>query len=87
MNITLPPVPHIAAQAFGERFYTIREIAKAWHLSEDAVRRLFKNEPGVLVFGTATKGSKRRYTTMRIPESVLQRVYRQYAIYYNVTTK
>jgi hypothetical protein len=48
--ISIPPISLFGEQVFQERFCTIREISKAWQLSEDAVRRLFRNEPGVLVF-------------------------------------
>lgn len=49
-----------------------------WNLSPDAVRRMFENEPGVLVLGDkALSRSKRRYTTLRIPASVVERVYRR----------
>ena len=47
-----------------------------WNLSDDAVRRLFENEPGVLTL--AGGGSKRTtYKTLRIPEHVVARVYRR----------
>jgi hypothetical protein len=72
---------------FEERHFTVAEIALMWNLSEDAIRRLFRNEPGVVIFGAPTRGSKRRYTTMRIPESVLQRVYKHYSLYLYVTDK
>ena len=40
-----------------------------------AVTRLFENEPGVVVFGSAvTTRAKRRYRTLRIPQSVINRV-------------
>ena len=61
---------------FRDRHYTVAEIAGMWKLSEDAVRRLFKNEPGVTVIpGRHPRVRKRAYTTLRIPESVLARVY------------
>lgn len=63
-----------------ERHYTVEEIAEAWNLSKDAVRRIFRNEPGVLVLGTDhRRRKKRRYETLRIPLSVLDRVHRQYS--------
>lgn len=68
---TSPPI-------FAERHYTVAEIAEMWNLSPDAVRGLFKNEPGVLIFKDAGPfRSKRRYTTLRIPASVVERVYRR----------
>lgn len=64
--------------AFSERHYSVGEVGAMWRLSQDAVRRLFQDELGVLVLGD-DQGSahKRRYTTLRIPESVVQRVYRR----------
>lgn len=70
-----------AGSVFAERHYTVAEIAAMWNLSKDAVRRMFQNEPGVLVLGGRSKGRKRRYTTLRIPQSVLERVHRQYSLY------
>jgi hypothetical protein len=63
-----------------ERHFSVAEIATAWDLSEDVVRRLFSNEPGVLVIGRRLKSTKRRYTTLRIPQSVLDRVRLRYTI-------
>jgi hypothetical protein len=60
-----------------EQHFQIPYIAKLWNLSEDSVRSLFQGEPGVLTivrFGTA---KKRKYVSMRIPASVLQRVHRR----------
>ena len=60
------------------RHYSPAEIAELWNLSVDSVRRLFENEPGVLVLGNATpRRGKRSYTTLRIPEHVLERVHRR----------
>ena len=73
-----------SSQAIGacaERHYTVAEIAKLWQLSPDAVRRLFRNEPGVVVLGgTGPRVRKRKYLTLRIPQSVLERVHRQYSL-------
>ncbi|HWQ52151.1 MAG TPA: hypothetical protein VN442_00605 [Bryobacteraceae bacterium] len=64
-----------------ERHYTVAEVAKMWNLSKDVIRELFAKEPGVLVVGdTAGRRGKRRYRTMRIPESVFQRVHRRLSI-------
>jgi hypothetical protein len=62
-----------------QRHWSVAEIATAWNLSEDSIRRLFANEPGVLVVGRQIKGSKRRYTTLRIPQSVVERVHSRYS--------
>jgi hypothetical protein len=69
--------PTPAASSFTERHYAVGEIAALWNLSADAVRKLFQDEPGVLILGGQGPTHKRRYTTLRIPESVLQRVHRR----------
>jgi hypothetical protein len=45
-----------------------------WGLSADSIRRLFDDEPGVLVIGDTNHQHKRRYRTLRIPRSVIERV-------------
>ncbi len=50
-----------------------------WNLGEDAIRRLFEKEPGVVVLSNSRRG-KRRYRTLRIPESVAQRVHRRLSL-------
>lgn len=76
MSVESEPVVELLT-AIGERHYTVDEIAKLWKLSRDKVRRLFENEPGVLVLENRSAFSKRRYRTLRIPESVAERVYRR----------
>jgi hypothetical protein len=63
--------------AHTERHYAVTEIAEMWNLSPDKVRELFENEPGVLVLGERSPRHKRRYVTLRIPHSVLERVHRR----------
>ena len=60
-----------------ERYFTVAEIADIWKLSPDKVRRLFQDEPGVLTLENHGLVYKRRYRTLRIPESVLERVTRR----------
>lgn len=69
--------PHLTVQDFDERHYTVAEVAKMWGLGVDFVRDLFINEPGVLVFGDEPKPGTRRYRTLRIPQSVVARVYKR----------
>jgi len=59
-----------------ERHYSVDEVAELWGMSDDFVRRLFLEEPGVVVFFKHRPG-RRTYRTLRIPESVAQRVHRQ----------
>lgn len=53
--------------------YTVKELAFAWNLSAETIRRLFEREPGVIVFCSQRRG-RRAYRTMRIPGSVALRV-------------
>lgn len=62
-----------------ERHYSVIEVAKLWGLSENTIRRMFTGEPGVVEWGSQESRFKRPYKTMRIPESVLQRVHRRHA--------
>ena len=58
-----------------ERHYTPKELAELWQLDESTIRRIFQDEPGVMNIGQAGRRNKRDYVTLRIPESVVQRVY------------
>jgi hypothetical protein len=58
-----------------ERHYSPAELGELWNLSADTVRRMFENEPGVLVFENPVRSSSRRFRTLRIPESVAERVH------------
>ena len=62
---------------FGERHYSVQELAAMWRLSPTAIRRLFTNEPGVLRYSKLKTGHQRDYVTIRIPQSVAERVYRR----------
>ena len=63
--------------ALDGRHYTVDEIAEAWKISRDKARRLFQNEPGVLVLDNRGGLPRRRYRTLRIPDAVAERVYRR----------
>ncbi len=65
----------VVSSTHAERHYAVAEIAELWNLSPDKVRELFQNEPGVLVIGERSPRRKRRYVTLRIPQSVLERVH------------
>jgi hypothetical protein len=60
-----------------ERHYTPEELGGIWSLSADTIRRLFDREPGVLVIERSNLSGRRRYRTLRIPESVAARVHRR----------
>ncbi len=56
-----------------EPFLTVAEVAERLKVNEGTARRLFLNEPGVIVICYPRKGV-RVYRTLRIPESVYARV-------------
>jgi hypothetical protein len=58
-----------------ERHYTPTEVAKQWGVSVQTVRSIFDSEPGVLKIGSNGTRNRRRYKTLRIPESVVVRVH------------
>jgi hypothetical protein len=57
-----------------EKHYTVHELAVAWCFSDNFIRKLFWNEPGVLRVSRPETLKKRRYTSLRIPASVAARV-------------
>jgi hypothetical protein len=60
-----------------EQHFTAAEVAAIWNLNVETIRRIFQNEPGVMVLQSPTKKGKRPYKTIRIPQSVLERVHRR----------
>jgi hypothetical protein len=76
-SMSMGAVVSVEPQKAVEQHYQIPEIAKKWGLSEDSVRSLFKGEPGVLTIARPGTAKKRRYVSMRVPESVLLRVHRR----------
>jgi predicted transcriptional regulator len=72
----MPSTP-LQLAALTERHYSVKDLAEMWGLSPAAIRRLFRDEPGVLRFGKEKRGHRRDYMTLRIPASVAERVYRR----------
>jgi hypothetical protein len=60
-----------------ERLYTPKDLADLWQLSENSIRRMFQDEPGVFVLGDSNARGKRGYCTLRIPGTVVERVFRK----------
>jgi transcriptional regulator GlxA family with amidase domain len=60
-----------------EKHYSVSEVAELWGLSERTIRRIFTDELGVIKWEKSETRFKRGYTTLRIPESVVQRVHRK----------
>lgn len=67
---------------FAVRHYSVAELAKLWNLSPNKVREMFQHEPGVLAIGEPRPkfGRRRGKVTLRIPQSVAERVYRRQCI-------
>ena len=65
-----------------ERHYSVAEVAELWKLSESKVRQVFRDEPGVLALGDSRPkyGRRRGYVMLRIPQSILERVYRRQCV-------
>jgi hypothetical protein len=61
-----------------ERHFSPEVLAQIWGFDTSTIRRMFQDEPGVLKVGkSGRRDGKRDYITLRIPESVVQRVYRE----------
>lgn len=60
-----------------ERHYSINEIAELWGFAPGVVRRIFAARSDVIRIGHAEKIRKRQYITIRVPESVLAKVYNE----------
>lgn len=65
----------VAQPRAAERHYTVREIAELWGLSDASVVRMFKQEPGVLGVNNSRRKFAGNHTTLRIPQSVMERVH------------
>jgi hypothetical protein len=56
-----------------EKHYRVRELADLWGFSDNTIIRLFGAEPGVIRLESGA--TRRKYTTISIPESVALRVH------------
>ncbi|HWR50190.1 MAG TPA: hypothetical protein VN428_03730 [Bryobacteraceae bacterium] len=59
----------VSASAATERHFTPEEIARMWALSPSTIRRLFRDELGVLVLQGPRRRGVREYAAIRIPQS------------------
>jgi hypothetical protein len=58
-----------------EKHFSPSDLAKAWGVSAETVRQIFREEPGVLRLGANDGKHARSYVTLRIPQSVAVRVH------------
>jgi hypothetical protein len=69
--------PNLSSSLALETHYSVADVSRFWNMSTDTVRRIFRDEPGVVVVAHGDRRGRRSYRTLRIPESVLLRVHRQ----------
>lgn len=55
-----------------ERHYRISHLARLWNLGRETVRKLVKDDPGVIKI---RMGRKKAHTIYTIPESAAQRIH------------
>jgi hypothetical protein len=73
---TLPaPVPLVAGTNETEPHFTPKQLAERWNIDQSTVRRIFRDEPGVLRIPHLRRRGKRDYVSLRIPASVAARVH------------
>lgn len=68
-------MPVAKSVAIFERDFSPGSLAELWGLSADTIVRWFEDQPGVLKLGSDGSRGKKRKITLRIPESVAERVY------------
>lgn len=69
------PVPVSQLLDNQEKLYTVLEVAEFLRVDPHTVRKLFGNEPDVLVLGpTETTRKQRKYRQLRITAAALNRV-------------
>jgi hypothetical protein len=58
-----------------EKHFTVQQVVELWGGVTIAVRRTFRNEPGLIAIRHPERRGKRPYSRLSIPESVLVRVH------------
>jgi hypothetical protein len=57
-----------------ERHYRVGDLAKQWNLGRETVRKLVKNEPGVIKIRL---GRRKAHTMYSVPESVARLIHKR----------
>lgn len=60
-----------------ERHYSVQQLSEMWGYSEQTIRRLFRDEPGILRIGSAETRFKRKRWQLSIPESAVTRMHQR----------
>ena len=63
------------SDGFSEKHFEPAELATLWGVSLQTIREMFRHEPGVLKIGKDGTRLRRGYKTLRIPQSVAERVH------------
>jgi hypothetical protein len=63
----LPP-----SDSFAEKHYRVSDLAELWGLGRETVRKLVKDDPGVI---KVRQGRKKVHTTYSVPESAAKRIH------------
>jgi hypothetical protein len=61
-----------ADRAYTEKHYSVPDLVKIWALSDETIRQLVKDDPGVVKI---RNGRKAAHTTYRVPESAVRRIH------------
>jgi hypothetical protein len=67
-ELVLPEIVH----QYTEKHYRLSDLSIMWSLSRETVRKLVKDDPGVI---KVRLGRKRSHTTWIIPASAARRIY------------
>lgn len=63
-----------------EPHYSPDELGERWHVSPNTVRRLCEEEGEILVIDRPERMHKRRYKTIRIPQSTAVKIYERHFV-------
>jgi hypothetical protein len=58
--------------SYSEKHFRVGELAELWGLGRETVRKLVKDDPGVIKIRT---GRKKAHTVYSVPESAAQRIH------------
>lgn len=61
-----------------EQHFTCKELAKTWGVSANTVREWVEHREDVLRFGSEHRSRKRRYVSIRVPESVAVKIHAEH---------
>jgi hypothetical protein len=61
-----------AGTSYAERHYRVGDLARMWGLGRETVRKLVKDDPGVI---KVRMGAKKSHTVYSVPESAARRIH------------